>query len=68
MLTAVRENDKRGLQVLGIAAALLLRIVGIEIFALGFEHAERAAEGVLEQVIRPARDRVELELDLLRVQ
>jgi len=68
MLAAVRENDKQGLQVLGIAAALLLRIVGIEILALGFGHAERAAEGVIQKKIRAPRDRVELELGRLWVQ
>ena len=54
-------------QVFGVAARLLLGVVGVEVFALRFEHAQHAAEAVLEQIVRAAVPRMQLELDLLRV-
>ena len=51
MLAAVGENDEWRLQVFGVAARLLLRVVGIEVFALCFEHAQHTAEFVFEQIV-----------------
>ena len=68
MLAAIGQDDERGLEIFRIAACLLLRVVGIEVFALGFQHAEDAAQPVLEQIVAAAAGGVQLELDLLGVE
>ena len=64
MLAPVGENDEGGFQVLGVAAGLLLGVVGVEVLPLRFQHAQHPTQAVLEQVVRPAARGVELECDL----
>ena len=54
MLAPVGEDDERRLQVLGVAAGLLLGIVGVKVFTLGFQDAKHSAEAVFKQVVGPA--------------
>ena len=68
MLAAVGENDERCLEIFGVATGLLLRVVGVEVFALRFEHAEHPAETVFEQVVGSPVRRMQLKLDLLGIQ
>jgi hypothetical protein len=68
MLATVRQNDKRGFEILGVTARLLLGVVGVETFALRFKHTEYPAEAVFEQVVRSPVPRMQLELDLLWLQ
>ena len=44
MLAAVGEDDERGVEVLGVAARLLLGLVGIGVLPLRFQHAGSGAK------------------------
>jgi hypothetical protein len=55
-------------EVFGITAGLLLGLVGIEIFALGFEYGEGVAVPVVEEVIDAAAVAVQFQPHLPRVE
>jgi hypothetical protein len=64
---AVGQDDKRDFQGLRISSCLLLSVVGIGIFPLGFQNAE----GTLltaQDIIRPSSLSVKLESNLFRVE
>jgi hypothetical protein len=51
MFATVGKNDEGGLEVLSVAAGLLLGVVGVPVFALGFENAPFVASGIFDAIL-----------------
>jgi hypothetical protein len=68
VLAAVGEDDQRRLEVLGVPAPLLFRVVRVAVFPLRFQHAQDPPEPVLQEIVGSPAEGVILELHLLRVE